>query len=223
MKFIAYCFSCNKEHEVADLMSGSNEGLKCECGGYIITPSGNVKFKPIRENEEDSKLLFDIDENLPFKEISEEIISMPTGERLDWLVATKVFGLKEGVDFGKFSEHNWKKDEYGDIDYFATEYDYCNGPSCERCHYGYCRHCYPDGGNEPCEVHVKKYSTFGHMKGIEDILDKVGGLGNNVVNYNGQVWSIYSNKDIPCFSASTFAELACKYALLIVYKESKTE
>lgn len=37
LKVINYCFSCNKEHDVIGL-DVKAKGLKCECGGYYITP-----------------------------------------------------------------------------------------------------------------------------------------------------------------------------------------
>ena len=56
MKVINYCFSCNKEHDVTglDVMA---KGLKCECGGYYVTPSGKVMSKFIPETDKDYKLL----------------------------------------------------------------------------------------------------------------------------------------------------------------------
>ena len=56
MKIINYCFSCHKEHDVTGV-DAMAKGLKCECGGYYITPSGKVQTKLIPETDEDYKLL----------------------------------------------------------------------------------------------------------------------------------------------------------------------
>lgn len=48
MKVIYYCWTCNKEYTKEDnelLDRGNARGIKCDCGGYIISPSGKVKFK----------------------------------------------------------------------------------------------------------------------------------------------------------------------------------
>lgn len=52
------------------------------------------------------------------------------------------------------SEHLWRKDENGKIDTSAWEYEFCNGPFCERCGYSFCIHCDPDGYNKklPCII-----------------------------------------------------------------------
>lgn len=50
MKIVHSCWSCNKEHELPEESPNNDEnGIKCECGGYIVTPSGKVQVnvKPI--------------------------------------------------------------------------------------------------------------------------------------------------------------------------------
>lgn len=38
--------------------------------------------------------------------------------------------------------HEWRRDEDGEVDIFAyTEGQYCNGPECVKCGYGFCHHC----------------------------------------------------------------------------------
>jgi len=37
--------------------------------------------------------------------------------------------------------HIWKRDETGNVDIFAYDYDYHNGPRCIKCGYGFCHHC----------------------------------------------------------------------------------
>lgn len=44
----------------------------------------------------------------------------------------------------KYGKHKWKRDEYGKIDNFAWEYEFCNGVVCERCGESVCVHCNPD-------------------------------------------------------------------------------
>lgn len=56
MKTLAYCWSCNKEHDITN--KGVQEyGAKCSCGGYVISPSGKINMKLVPENDEDRKLL----------------------------------------------------------------------------------------------------------------------------------------------------------------------
>ena len=53
----------------------------------------------------------------------------------------------------EYKEHDWVRKENGDIDDFAYDGNYHNGPSCKRCHYSFCIFCDPDGWNkEPCII-----------------------------------------------------------------------
>lgn len=45
----------------------------------------------------------------------------------------------------EYPEHQWIRNENGNIDHFAMEVGYCNGPVCKRCGYSFCEHCEPDG------------------------------------------------------------------------------
>lgn len=56
IKIINICFSCGKEHDVTNEKADA-KSLKCECGGYYITPSGKVQSKLIPESDEDYRLL----------------------------------------------------------------------------------------------------------------------------------------------------------------------
>ena len=56
MKTIAYCWSCRKEHDITNVPA-YKYGIKCECGGFVITPSGKVNVKLIPENDKDRELL----------------------------------------------------------------------------------------------------------------------------------------------------------------------
>lgn len=114
-------------------------------------------------------------------------------EEINRLIAEKVMGLVEGVDFGVWEEHVWKTVDWGDgpeIDIFAVEYgDYHNGPACVRCGYGYCHHCQlePD---EHCELEPDPYSTSPYF--MQKVVDKL--------IKQGLVFRICINaEDIDCF------------------------
>lgn len=53
----------------------------------------------------------------------------------------------------EFPEHQWRRNEYGNIDEFAMGFGYHNGPVCERCGYSFCEHCEPNGWkNTDCVI-----------------------------------------------------------------------
>lgn len=55
----------------------------------------------------------------------------------------------------KYGRHKWKKDEDGKIDYWAWEYEFCNGVVCERCGKSVCVHCNPDYDKlDDCEANI---------------------------------------------------------------------
>lgn len=47
MKVILLCWICGKEHTDVPMING----YKCECGGYVISPSGKVQGKLIDESQ----------------------------------------------------------------------------------------------------------------------------------------------------------------------------
>ncbi len=47
--------------------------------------------------------------------------------------------------YEEYPEHDWKRKENGDIDDFAWDGDYHNGPMCKRCYYSFCVLCNPNG------------------------------------------------------------------------------
>ena len=52
----------------------------------------------------------------------------------------------------KYGKHKWRKNENGEIDDFAFDYDYHNGVVCEICGEAVCVHCNPDWEKlEDCE------------------------------------------------------------------------
>lgn len=64
--------------------------------------------------------------------------------------------------YEEYPEHDWERKENGDIDDFAYDGDYHNGPMCKRCYYSFCIHCDPDGWNkEPCIIDEYKCPKCG--------------------------------------------------------------
>lgn len=59
--------------------------------------------------------------------------------------ASKTLTLTQWIEVEKAvflkSNHRWKKDEYGKVDWFAHGSGFHNGPECEACGYGRCVHC----------------------------------------------------------------------------------
>lgn len=52
----------------------------------------------------------------------------------------------------KYGKHKWRKNENGERDDFAFDYDYHNGVACEICGEAVCVHCNPDWEKlEDCE------------------------------------------------------------------------
>jgi hypothetical protein len=51
MKIINHCWSCNKEYDLSEVhfIDGIRD-LKCDCGGFVITPSGKANFKIVKDN-----------------------------------------------------------------------------------------------------------------------------------------------------------------------------
>ena len=45
----------------------------------------------------------------------------------------------------EYPEHEWERQENGEIDEFAMDVDNHNGPMCVRCWESFCVHCEPDG------------------------------------------------------------------------------
>lgn len=57
----------------------------------------------------------------------------------------------------EYSDHLWKKDENGNVDEWAMEFDYHQGPVCERCGHSFCIHCEPNGYMTHKKCVVDKY------------------------------------------------------------------
>ena len=87
-------------------------------------------------------------------------------DKINEVIAMKLFGLVEGKDYGEWPEHDWIRlcDDHleatdhedmlkqnspriraeSPIDVYAHEAGYCNGPRCARCGEEFCMHCEPD-------------------------------------------------------------------------------
>lgn len=87
-------------------------------------------------------------------------------DAINEVIATKLFGLVKGKDYGVWPEHDWIREcddwlestDYEDmlkqnapeeraespIDDWAYECGYCNGPRCARCGEEFCKHCESD-------------------------------------------------------------------------------
>jgi hypothetical protein len=94
--------------------------------------------------------------------------TMPAGRELDAFIAEKVFGLVPQKDFGEWPEHEWKRDEKGEIDEYVELGEYDMGRVCVRCHksdskvYG--------GGEGPCVADPHRYSRSGWAL---DVFEKI--------------------------------------------------
>lgn len=47
MKVVHYCWTCGKAHEATNTpydFLASDKSVKCECGGYVVSPSGKVQL-----------------------------------------------------------------------------------------------------------------------------------------------------------------------------------
>jgi len=64
----------------------------------------------------------------------------------------------------EFPEHEWKRDIDGNIDEFAMEYAFHNGPVCKRCGYTFCMHCRPHGWDKkPCIINESHCPNCNHI------------------------------------------------------------
>lgn len=48
----------------------------------------------------------------------------------------------------KSNKHIWRKRKDGEIDHFAVDFEYHNGPECEICGLHFCEHCHPEKFDE---------------------------------------------------------------------------
>lgn len=78
---------------------------------------------------------------------------LPASPELDRLVAEMM-----GEDIAVLPEHQWRKNERGEIDKAAMDCDPHNGPCCARCGESYCVHC-RDKPSATCAPTVMPYCT----------------------------------------------------------------
>lgn len=125
-----------------------------------------------------------------------DVDKMEAGRVMDALIAEKVMGLRQGVDFGKWDEHLWAIDADGEIDTDAYKHgDYHSGPMCERCGYGYCCYC-QDAPDKPCEIHPPHYSTdiAAAWEVVEKATDyEMARETNGYIEKKGKNFSVYAN------------------------------
>lgn len=143
-----------------------------------------------------------------------------SGDDLDALVAEHVMGLKPQVDFGRWPEHEWKRDEKGEVDEYACDTDE-NGSSrmCVRCY------CTPDlwrtedKADSECVVEPFEYSTSHYL--LKPILDRMISLGwlpsldydPSDGGWRVEMWR-KGQEDVPKFTSMNLNEAVCKAALL---------
>jgi hypothetical protein len=60
----ARCWGCNKIWNISLLPAGTT-GVKCTCGGYVVTPSGKVMTRPIYDEFESTSPLLELGDNEP--------------------------------------------------------------------------------------------------------------------------------------------------------------
>lgn len=60
----AQCWSCNNVWNISLLPIGA-KGVKCSCGGYVVTPSGKVLSRPIYDEFESTAPLLELEDNEP--------------------------------------------------------------------------------------------------------------------------------------------------------------
>lgn len=51
-----------------------------------------------------------------------------------------------------YPKHDWARDKNGEIDMWAMDVGFHNGPMCKRCYHSVCEHCEPDWDEDECVV-----------------------------------------------------------------------
>lgn len=57
----AQCWKCNKIWNIS-LLPADAKDVKCDCGGYVVTPSGKVMSRPIYDEYDSMAPLLELDE-----------------------------------------------------------------------------------------------------------------------------------------------------------------
>ena len=86
--------------------------------------------------------------------ISHDIFAEPvtTYAQLSIEALEKQIPKKPSLVHKTYQKHDWKLDISGEIDTWAWESDFHNGPTCKRCHYSPCEYCDPDYDEGVCEI-----------------------------------------------------------------------
>lgn len=102
---------------------------------------------------------------------------MMDNELFNELIAVKLFGLKEGVDYGTIiNGHEWRLDDDGELYKYEGEWEDFSehsGPICVRCNYFYCTMCGDMEGRE-CIVPLKDYTSEEQMYAVINKLKEIG-------------------------------------------------
>lgn len=119
MKIVHSCWSCSKEHELAQeppVIDGN--GIKCECGGYIVTPSGKVQVnvRPIvqvfRLNDYDGIAAESLEQAIEFyfseiMDYEEDMIDNPHALPMDHMIFDDETRTTQ-ISIGDLIESDWK-------------------------------------------------------------------------------------------------------------------
>lgn len=86
--------------------------------------------------------------------VSHDIFSEPvtTYAKLSVAALKKQMPMKPAHIYEEHSEHLWKCDQNDEIDLWAFEEGYCNGPICTRCWHSECVHCNPEWEIDPVRL-----------------------------------------------------------------------
>lgn len=94
-----------------------------------------------------------------------------TDKEINEYLAEHMFGLVRQKDFGEWEEHDWRRNNKGEIDEFEMCVEFHNGPMCNRCYHSFCMHCSDDYERElhegPCVVEAPDY-----ILNIKEVIDK---------------------------------------------------
>lgn len=58
----AMCWGCNQVWNIS-LLPTDAKGIKCTCGGYVVTPSGKVMSRPIYDHFDSTAPLLEVGDN----------------------------------------------------------------------------------------------------------------------------------------------------------------
>lgn len=143
-------------------------------------------------------------------------------KEINQLFGERIMGLVPGADFGEWTDHEWRRDEDGDIDEFFYDSGHHNGPGCTRCGYSYCAHCRPEPA-EPCEKEVPDYSgsvwyiprIIKKLHELDDELDIRFGItySKELGDFKPRVTIVDGNPNYRGASAGTYEEALVMAAL----------